>query len=101
MKIIILKIIKSFLIKLKRLKKLKQSIKDNENIDTIISSYKPPIFWKEKPVIKEQLKIYSLKKIKDMLLKLNNLELIIKENSQVSNHVINDFIFSFTHERSN
>ena len=94
-------IIKSFLIKLKRLKKLKQSIKDNENIDTIISSYKPPIFWKEKPVIKEQLKIYSLKKIKDMLLKLNNLELIIKENSQVSNHVINDFIFSFTHERSN
>ena len=93
-------IIKSFLIKLKRLKKLKQSIKDNENIDTIISSYKPPIFWKEKPVIKEQLKIYSLKKIKDMLLKLNNLELIIKENSQVSNHVINDFIFSFTHERT-
>ena len=94
-------IIKSFLIKLKRLKKLKQSIKDNENIDTIISSYKPPIFWKEKPVIKEQLKIYSLKRIKDMLVKLNNLELIIKKNSQVSNHVINDFIFSFTHERSN
>jgi len=93
-------IIKSFLIKLKRLKKLKQSINDNENIDTIISSYKPPIFWKEKPVIKEQLKIYSLKKIKDILLKLNNLELIIKENSQVSNHVINDFIFSFTHERT-
>ena len=93
-------IIKSFLIKLKRLKKLKQSINDNENIDTIISSYKPPIFWKEKPVIKEQLKIYSLKRIKDMLVKLNNLELIIKENSQVSNHVINDFIFSFTHERT-
>ena len=93
-------IIKSFLIKLKRLKKLKQNINDNENIDTIISSYKPPIFWKEKPIIKEQLKLYSLKKIKDMLLKLNNLELIIKENSQISNHIINDFIFSFTHERT-
>ena len=93
-------IIKSFLIKLKRLKKLKQNINYNENIETIISSYKPPIFWKEKPVIKEQLKIYSLKRIKDMLVKLNNLELIIKKNSQVSNHVINDFIFSFTHERT-
>ena len=53
-------IIKSFLNKLKRLKKIKTELEKYNNIDTILNSYKPLIFWKEKDLIKKQLNCWSL-----------------------------------------
>ena len=49
-------ILKSFLYKLKRLEKLKKEIEIKKNQDQVISSYKPAIFWKDKDIIKKQLK---------------------------------------------
>ena len=86
-------ILKSFLYKLKRLKVLKKGMEDGENQDRVISSYKPTIFWKDKDLIKEQLKILSLNEIKLLMKKISNLELTIKKNSQLSNQIINNFIF--------
>ena len=86
-------ILKSFLYKLKRLKILKRGMEGEENQDRVISSYKPPIFWKDKDLIKKQLKILSLYEIKLLMKKINNLELTIKKNSQLSNQIINNFIF--------
>ena len=63
--------------------------KDQEQV---ISSFKPPIFWKDKEIIKQQLKTLSLNEIKLFIKKVNNLELMIKKNSQISNQIINDFI---------
>ena len=85
-------IIKSFLYKLKRLKKLKEEIKIKKNSELAISSFKPPIFWKEKDIIKQQLKILSLTDIKMFIKKINNLELLIKKNSNLSNQIVNNFI---------
>ena len=85
-------IIKSFLYKLKRLKKLQEEIKIKKNSELAISSFKPPIFWKEKDIIKQQLKILSLTDIKMFIKKINNLELLIKKNSNLSNQIVNNFI---------
>ena len=57
-------IVKNFLYKLKRLKKLKENLEINENVEIILSSYKPTIFWKDKEIIKQQLKVWTLKKIR-------------------------------------
>ena len=85
-------ILRSFLFKLKRLKKLKSKIDDTKNIDQIINTFKPPIFWKEKEVIKQQLKQRTLSDIKFLIKKVNNLELLIKKNSQTSGQILNNFI---------
>jgi len=85
-------ILKTFLYKLKRLKKLKNQLKITNNIDSAISSYKPPIFWMEKDLIKQQLKIWSLSKIKLLITRVNDLELLVKKNSEVSICIMNNFI---------
>ena len=85
-------ILKTFLYKLKRLKKLKNQLKITNNIDSAISSYKPPIFWMEKDLIKQQLKIWSLSKIKLLITQVNDLELLVKKNSEVSICIMNNFI---------
>ena len=85
-------ILKTFLYKLKRLKKLKMELENSKNPESVISSYRPPIFWKDKDIIKQQLKIWSLNQIKNLIVKVNNLELIIKKNSLISNQVVNNFI---------
>ena len=85
-------ILRNFLYKLKRLKKLKLELETKKNTDTVISSYKPPIFWKDKDMIKQQLKIWSLPQIKSLINKTRNIELLIKKNSQASNQIVNNFI---------
>ena len=75
-----------------KLKKLKSLLKQNQNIEKVLSSFKPPIFWKDKEITKQQLNNLSLNEIKTLIHKVNNLELLIKKNNQLSNHIINDFI---------
>ena len=85
-------ILKSFLYKLKRLKKLKIEFENKKNLDLTLSSFKPPIFWKDKDIIKQQLNMWSLTDIKLYIQEINNLEITIKKNSQISNQIINNFI---------
>ena len=85
-------ILKTFLYKLKRLKNLKINIENNSNIDYTLSTYKPPIFWKDKEIIKQQLKIFSLNEINKLIKSLNSLELAVKKNLQLSSQIINNFM---------
>ena len=94
-------IVKNFLYKLKRLKKLKENLEINKNTEMILSSYKPTIFWKDKEIIKQQLKIWTLKKIKDQIKEINELENKIKKNSQISNLTVNNFIFNSLNTTNN
>ncbi len=94
-------ILKSFLYKLKRLKKLKKETIINKNIEQVVSSYKPPIFWKDKEIIKQQLMVWSEKEIRLLIKKINNLELTIKKNSAISNHIINNFILERLEKSNN
>ncbi len=94
-------ILKNFLFKIKRLKKLKEELENNGNIDTVISNYRPQIFWKDKELIKQQLKIWSLEQINKLIIRINNEENLIKKNSQISNTILNNFILENLNSTNN
>ena len=94
-------IIKTFLMKAKRLNKLQNQTKDGKNIDQVITSFKPPIFWKDKEIVKEQIKSWSLKKVKDLIYKTSEIELLIKKNSSNSINILFDFIITQSSKTSN
>ena len=94
-------IIKTFLIKAKRLNKLQNQTKDNKNIDQVITSFKPSIFWKDKEIVKEQIKNWSLKKVENLIYKINEIELLIKKNSSNSINILFDFIIAQSNKTNN
>jgi DNA polymerase-3 subunit delta len=87
-------IIRSFLIKAKKLLALSKIFETNKNIDLTISSAKPPIFWKEKEITKQQIYKWNPKNIKQLIYALSETELQIKKNINNSINVITDFILS-------
>tara|TARA_B100001121_G_scaffold113954_1_gene100405 strand:+ start:1198 stop:2193 length:996 start_codon:yes stop_codon:yes gene_type:complete len=86
-------IVKNFLYKLKRLKILKEIAEEKNSTEKALAEYKPPIFWKDKDIVKQQLKIWSKEKIQIQIKKVNELEKNIKKNSQIANYSVNNFIF--------
>ena len=94
-------IIRTFLIKSKRLLKLARAIKNNENIDNVISSCKPPIFWKDKEIVKQQIKNWSYDNIESLLYKISETELLIKKNTANSINILSNFIIEQVSEISN
>ena len=87
-------ILRTFLYKLKRLKKLKKILEIERNIDAALVAYKPQIFWKEKDIVKQQLKCWSLNQIVFLIKDTINFEILIKKNVQISNQLIYDFIIN-------
>lgn len=85
-------IIRTLLYKTKRLKTILENLRFNKNIDEIVSSYKPPIFWKDKDIIKQQIKKNSLDQVKILVKKINNLELLFKKNSMLPGKLLSNFI---------
>ena len=86
-------ILRTFLHKAKRLLKLYEARNENESIDSLISNYKPPIFWKDKPIIKRQLENWSKSKIKDLIMDINKTEIFLKKNSSISLMLVFNFIY--------
>ena len=94
-------IIRTFLLKAKRLLNLAENIKLNPNIETVISGYKPPIFWKEKEIVKQQLKIWSEKHLRNLINEINNTELLIKKNINISLNILLNFIYKYCQTANN
>ncbi len=94
-------ILRTFLNRLKRLFKIKSQLKNNSDLDKIITVYKPPIFWKEKDIVKKQVKIWSLNKIQELIINVNNIELQVKKNPNLSTHLLTNFILEQTQEINN
>ena len=87
-------IIRSFSNKLKRLQKIQKEYQKNKNLDSIISSFKPTIFWKDKDIVRKQVNKNDLEKIEDMIFKTNDIELLIKKNSDNAINIVSDFIIN-------
>ena len=85
-------IARSFLIKAKKLLTLSKTFETNKNIDLTISSAKPPIFWKEKEITKQQIYKWKSESIKQLIYALSEIELQIKKNINNSLNLITDFI---------
>ena len=87
-----IQIVRTFLNKSKKILILSNNYKENKNIDLTISSAKPPIFWKDKEITKQQILNWPPKEIKQLIYKLGSLELVIKKNVNISINLISDFI---------
>ena len=87
-------IIRTFLNKLKRILKLCAEFQENKDINLTIASAKPAIFWKDKDITKQQILRWSPNEIKEIIYKLNNIELMVKKNFGNSINLITDFILS-------
>ena len=85
-------IIRTFLIKSKRLLKLCDNYKTIKNLNVVISSFKPPVFWKDKVVVEQQIKSWNDNSVKTLIYKINEIELLMKKNSSSSINILHDFI---------
>ncbi len=89
-------IIRILLAKLKRLSKLHEDMNKNDNIEKTISSFKPPIFWKDKENVKKQLRIWDYDKIQKLIVRTNDIELMIKKNPSISILFLIDYILEIS-----
>ena len=87
-------IVRTFLAKAKRLLKLQVKINEKNNIDQVISTFKPPIFWKDKDTVKQQIKLWPSKNINNLIYKISETEILIKKNSSSSINILYDFIIT-------
>ena len=85
-------ITRTFLNKSKKVLVLAQEYKLNKNVDQTISSARPPIFWKDKEITKEQIYKWTPENLKELIYKLSELELLVKKNISNSINLITDFI---------
>ena len=85
-------ILRIYIRKLKRLLKIHVQNLEENNIEKIMTNFKPPIFWKEKDILRDQLKILNLDKIKELLIKVNKIELLIKKYPSNSTNIVTDFV---------
>ena len=94
-------ILRSIMNKSKKILLLSEEFEKNNNIDLTISSAKPPIFWKDKENVKEQIYKWKSKNIKNLIYKLSELELTIKKNINNSLSLITDFILEEASRKTN
>ena len=85
-------IVRSYLMKSKRLLRLATELEKNKDIDQVISSSKPPIFWKDKDIVKKQLKFWTRESTTELIQNINKIELQIKKNTGSSLNILHDFI---------
>jgi len=94
-------ITRTFLIKLKKILILSSEFKNNNNIDLTISNARPPIFWKDKELVKQQIFNWEPEKITKLIYKINKIELLVKKNMQNSVNLIKDFILEQLNSKTN
>ena len=94
-------ITRTFLIKAKKILVLLNELEKSKNIELTLSSAKPPIFWKDKEVIKKQLLKWKPKNLRSLIYRLNEIEHLIKKNINNSINLLTNFILEEASENSN
>ena len=85
-------IIRTFLNKLKKISKLAKDFSKNNDLNKTITSAKPPIFWKDKELVKQQISKWSADQINELIFDANKIELQIKKNNVNPVYIISNFI---------
>ena len=94
-------IIRTLLAKLKRLVKIHELVDEKNNIEQAVSASKPPIFWKDKPLVIQQIRSWKKKHLQDLIYKTNDIELLIKKNSTIAKNILSDFIINNSRKTNN
>jgi len=85
-------ITRTMLKKTKRLLKLIQDFKITKNLEKTINNAKPPIFWKEKEITKQQLNKWSDYKAQKLIVEINETELQLKRLPVNSINLVTNFL---------
>jgi len=97
----IIVIIRTFVNKIKKLIKLIELYNEKDNLEETINSFKPPIFWKEKKIVKKQILTWSKNEIKQLFYEINSLELNVKQKSDISKYMLINFIYEKAIKKTN
>ena len=87
-------ILRTLLFKTKRLLELSKKNLDIKNIDKTISSFKPPIFWKDKQIVKNQIMNWRVNEVENLILSIKNKEIDVKKHASNSLYLVLDFILT-------
>ncbi len=85
-------ILRTMLLRAKRLLKLREEFEQKKSAEMVINSYKPPIFWKDKEIVKKQVLSWSKEDAQDLIYEINDIEILLKKNAEKSLNIISDFI---------
>ena len=94
-------IIRTLLAKLKRLVKIYELVDEKNNIERAISACKPPIFWKDKPLVIQQIRSWKKDALEQLIYKTNEIELLVKKNSVLAKNILADFIINNSKKTNN
>jgi len=94
-------IIRTLLAKLKRLVKIFELIGEKNNIEQAVSMCKPPIFWKDKPLVTQQIRSWNKDLLKGLIYKTSEIELLVKKNSTLAKNILADFIINNSKKTNN
>ena len=87
--------------KIQRLLNIKKLEHDYNSLDNLLNATKPPIFWKEKPMVKKQLTIWNLNDLKKIVGEINDTELLCKKNPQLSKIIFFNFFTKICKKANN
>ena len=87
-------ILRTLLFKTKRLLELSKKNLDIKNVDKTISSFKPPIFWKDKQIVKNQIMNWRVNEVENLILSIKNKEIDVKKHASNSLYLVLDFILT-------
>ena len=74
--------------RINKLQEIEKMKRENSNTEIIVSNLKPPIFWKDKPILIEQSNKWNKSKINTALKKTFEVELQIKTNSSIRSNLL-------------
>ena len=94
-------VIRTLLAKLKRLVKIHELVDEKNNIEQAVSASKPPVFWKDKPLVIQQIRSWKKEHLKNLIYKTNEIELLIKKNSTMAKNILSDFIINNSRKANN
>ena len=94
-------IIRTLLTKLKRLVKIHNLSEEKNSIDGAIFSFKPPIFWKDKPIVTQQIQSWNKYELNNLIFKTGEIECLIKKNLNISKSILSDFIINNSKKSNN
>ena len=94
-------IIRTLLTKLKRLVKIYELVDEKNNIEQAISTFKPPIFWKDKPLVAQQLRSWRKNELSSLIYESNEIEFLIKKNAGLGKNILSDFIINNSKKTNN
>jgi len=87
-------IIRTLLVKLKRLVKIYELMDEKNNIDRAVTLIKPAIFWKDKPLVIQQIRSWGKNELENLIYETNQIEFLIKKNSSVAKNILSDFVIT-------